>query len=131
MSEVRQSTARTPRAKRLLKISLVFVLLVLLNYGGRLVVEQINFQLWPEHENLMITVFWLSVAVYVLWMAMPFVPGIELGLAIMVMLGPKGVVLVISPWNYPILLTLSLSLGVFLIALGFLAWLWGAVWGRA
>ncbi|MBD3348898.1 MAG: hypothetical protein GF400_06840 [Candidatus Eisenbacteria bacterium] len=31
----------------------------------------------------------------------------------------------------PILLTLSLSLGVFLIALGFLAWLWGVVWGRA
>jgi hypothetical protein len=105
MSEVRQSTARTPRAKRLLKISLVFVLLVLLNYGGRLVVEQINFQLWPEHENLMITVFWLSVAVYVLWMAMPFVPGIELGLAIMVMLGPKGVVLV----YLCTLLSLSLS----------------------
>jgi hypothetical protein len=105
VSEVRQSTARTPRTKRFLKISLVFGLLVLLNYGGRLVVEQINFQLWPEHENLMITVFWLSVAVYVLWMAMPFVPGIELGLAIMVMLGPKGVVLV----YLCTLLSLSLS----------------------
>ena len=105
MSEVRQSTARTPRTKRFLKISLVFGLLVLLNYGGRMVVEQINFQLWPEHENLMITVFWLSVAVYVLWMAMPFVPGIELGLAIMVMLGPKGVVLV----YLCTLLSLSLS----------------------
>lgn len=29
---------------------------MLLNYGGSLVVEQINFQLWPEHENLMIAV---------------------------------------------------------------------------
>ena len=105
MSEVRQSTARTPRTKRFLKISLVFGLLVLLNYGGRMVVDQINFQLWPEHENLMITVFWLSVAVYVLWMALPFVPGIELGLAIMVMLGPKGVVLV----YLCTLLSLSLS----------------------
>ena len=105
MSEVRQSTARTPRTKRFLKISLVFGLLVLLNYGGRMVVEQINFQLWPEHENLMITVFWLSVAVYVLWMALPFVPGIEIGLAIMVMLGPKGVVLV----YLCTLLSLSLS----------------------
>ena len=105
MSEVRQSTARTPRTKRFLKISLVFGLLVLLNYGGRMVVEQINFQLWPEHENLMITVFWLSVSVYVLWMALPYEPGIEIGMAIMVMLGPKGVVLV----YLCTLLSLSLS----------------------
>jgi len=102
MSEVRQPT---PKIKGFLKISLVVGLLVFLNYGGRLVVEQINFQLWPEHENLMVTVFWFSVAVYVLWMAMPFVPGVELGLAIMVMLGPKGVVLV----YLCTLLSLSLS----------------------
>jgi hypothetical protein len=31
-------------------------LTITLNYGGSLVVEQINFQLWPEHENLMIAV---------------------------------------------------------------------------
>lgn len=31
----------------------------------------------------------------------------------------------------PILLILSLSFGAFLIVLGFLAWLWGFVWGRA
>jgi hypothetical protein len=58
------------------------------------VVEQINFQLWPQHEHLLITALWFSIAVYVLWMALPFVPGIELGLALMVMLGAKGVVLV-------------------------------------
>jgi hypothetical protein len=108
MSEVRQSTARTPKAKRLLKLSLVVGLLVLLNYGGRVVVEQINFQLWPEHENLMVTAFWFCVAVYVLWMAIPFVPGIELGLALMVMLGARGVVLV----YLCTLLSLSLSFAV-------------------
>jgi hypothetical protein len=56
----------------------------------------------------MITALWFSVAVYVLWMAMPFVPGIELGLALMVMLGPKGVVLV----YLCTLLSLSLSFAI-------------------
>ncbi|MDH3556408.1 MAG: hypothetical protein OES18_11215, partial [Deltaproteobacteria bacterium] len=79
--------------------------LVLLNYGGSLVVEQINFQLWPEHEHLMITVLWFAIVVYVLWMALPFVPGIELGLALMVMLGTRGIVLV----YLCTLLSLSLS----------------------
>jgi hypothetical protein len=105
MSEVRQSTAGNPKIKRFFKLSLVVGLLVLLNYGGRIVVEQFNFQLWPEHENLMVAVFWSSVAVYVLWMAIPFVPGIELGLALMVLLGPKGVALV----YFCTLLSLSLS----------------------
>jgi hypothetical protein len=108
MSEVRQSTAGTQKVKRFLKLSLVVGLLVLLNYGGRIVVEQINFQLWPEHENLMVTVFWFSVAVYILWMAIPFVPGIEIGLALMVMLGAKGVALV----YLCTLLSLSLSFAV-------------------
>jgi len=105
MSEVRQAPAETPKIRRFFKISLIVGLLVLLNYGGSLVVEQINFQLWPEHEHLMITVLWFAIMVYVLWMALPFVPGIELGLALMVMLGTRGVVLV----YLCTLLSLSLS----------------------
>ena len=94
MSEARPTLSATPKLKLLFKISLVVGFLLLLNYGGSRVVEHINFQLWPEHEYLMITVIWFAIAVYVLWMAIPFVPGIELGLALMVMLGSKGVVLV-------------------------------------
>lgn len=105
MSEARQAPAETPKIRRFLKISLIIGFLVLLNYGGSLVVEQINFQLWPEHERLMITVLWFAIVVYVLWMALPFVPGIELGLALMVMLGTRGVVLV----YLCTLLSLSLS----------------------
>lgn len=105
MSEVRQAPAETPKIRRFFKISLIVGFLVLLNYGGSLVVEQINFQLWPEHEHLMITVLWFAIVVYVLWMALPFVPGIELGLALMVMLGTRGIVLV----YLCTLLSLSLS----------------------
>ena len=105
MSEARQAPAETPKIRRFFKISLIIGFLVLVNYGGSLVVEQINFQLWPEHEHLMITVLWFAIVVYVLWMALPFVPGIELGLALMVMLGTRGIVLV----YLCTLLSLSLS----------------------
>ena len=105
MSEARQASAETPRIRRFLKISLIVGFLALVNYGGSLVVEQINFQFWPEHERLMITILWLAIVVYVLWMALPFVPGIELGLALMVLLGTRGVVLV----YFCTLLSLSLS----------------------
>jgi hypothetical protein len=105
VSEARQTPAETPKIRRFLKISLIVGFLVLVNYGGTLVVEQINFQFWPEHEHLVITVLWFAIVVYVLWMALPFVPGIELGLALMVMLGTRGVVLV----YLCTLLSLSLS----------------------
>ena len=105
MSEARQVPAEAPKIRRFLKISLIVGFLVLVNYGGSLVIEQINFQVWPEHERLMITVLWFAIVVYVLWMALPFVPGIELGLALMVLLGTRGVVLV----YVCTLLSLSLS----------------------
>jgi hypothetical protein len=105
MSEVRQAAAETPKIRRFFKISLIVGFLVVLNYGGSLVVEQINFQLWPEHELLMVTVLWVAIVVYVLWMALPFVPGIELGLALMIMLGTRGIVLV----YFCTLMSLSLS----------------------
>jgi hypothetical protein len=105
MSETRRTPAEASKIRRCLKISLIVGFLVLLNYGGSMVVEQINFQLWPMHEHLMIIMLWFSIAVYVIWMAIPFVPGVELGLALMVMLGPKGVVLI----YLCTLLSLSLS----------------------
>jgi hypothetical protein len=56
----------------------------------------------------MITALWISIVLYILWMALPFVPGIELGLALMVMLGFNGVVLV----YLCTLLSLSLSFAI-------------------
>ena len=124
MSVAYQAPTEDPKVRPLLKIIMVAVLLLLLNFGGNQLVQRINIQFWPEHENLVITLLFLSVALYVLWMALPFVPGIELGLAIMALLGPKGVVLVY------LCTLLSLSMG---FALGrliplevfsrFLAWL--------
>ena len=108
MSETHQASAERLKIRRFLKIFLIVGFLVLLHYGGSLVAEKINFQLWPMHEHLMIMMLWFSIAVYVIWMAIPFVPGVELGLALMVMLGPKGVILI----YLCTLLSLSLSFTV-------------------
>jgi hypothetical protein len=105
MSETGLASAEKQKNRRFLKISCIIGGLLLLNYGGSLVVEHIDFQLWPEHEHIMITALWFAILIYVLWMAIPFVPGIELGLALMVMLGPRGVLLV----YFCTLLSLSLS----------------------
>jgi len=43
-----------PEIRRFFKVALIVGVLALLNYGGRLVVEKINFQLWPGHENLLL-----------------------------------------------------------------------------
>ena len=108
MSDADPATETTPKLKLLFKVSLLLGFLLVLNYGGSLVVEQFNFQLWPQHERLIIAALWFSIGIYILWMAMPFVPGIELGLALMVMLGPKGVLLV----YLCTLLSLSLSFAI-------------------
>ena len=108
MSEANQAPAATPKLKLFFKMALIVGFLLVLNYSGRFVVEHINFQLWPQHEHLLLTAFWFSILVYVFWMALPFVPGIELGLALMVLLGAKGIVLV----YLCTLLSLSLSFAI-------------------
>jgi hypothetical protein len=108
MSEADPEPVAAPKLERIFKLALLVGFLLGLNYGGSWVVEQINFQLWPEHEHLIITALWFSIGLYILWMAMPFVPGIELGLALMVMLGPRGVLLV----YLCTLLSLSLSFAI-------------------
>lgn len=105
MSEMARAPAEKQKNRRFFKISCIVGGLLLLNYGGSFVVEHFDFQLWPEHEHMMITALWFAILIYVLWMAIPFVPGIELGLALMVMLGPRGVLLV----YFCTLLSLSLS----------------------
>ena len=94
MLVTRQPTAAVSRIKLLLKIATIVAIAALLNYGGHLVVGRIEFQLWPEHDHMVVAMFWLSMTAYVLLMALPFAPGIELGLALMMVLGTKGIVLV-------------------------------------
>ena len=78
----------------LLKLSLVAAAIVLLNLGVSSAIERLEMQIWPEHAHIVDRVVQWGVVLYMILMAMPFVPGVELGLAFMIMLGPKGVVLI-------------------------------------
>jgi hypothetical protein len=105
MSGDNHAAEKPSRIKFCIKISLIICFLVLLNYGGRLVLRWLNFQLWPSQSIVIETALSISILIYILWMAMPFMPGIELGISLMAMLGTKGVILV----YLCTLLSLSLS----------------------
>ncbi len=79
---------------RYLKILLFVAIVLALNLGGTWLTHQIDFQLFPRHEPWLHGIVMGSVALYVLLMAIPFMPGIEIGLALMILLGNKGAILI-------------------------------------
>ncbi len=83
-----------PRWARWLKLALLLGVILLLNLGGSWLARQIDFQLFPRHEPYLQALVLAAVLLYVLLMATPFMPGIEVGLALMVLLGSKGALLV-------------------------------------
>ena len=82
------------RSARFIKILLLITVVVLLNSGGGWLAHQINFQLYPRHEPYLHLVILGSFGLYILLMTLPFMPGIEIGLTLMLFLGSKGVILV-------------------------------------
>ena len=82
------------RSVRCIKILLLITVIVLLNSGGGWMAHQINFQLYPRHEPYLHLVILGSFGLYILLMTLPFMPGIEIGLTLMLFLGSKGVILV-------------------------------------
>jgi hypothetical protein len=86
--------ATPSRSVRCIKILLLITVLVLLNSGGGWLAHQINFQLYPRHEPYLHLVILGSFGLYILLMTLPFMPGIEIGLTLMLFLGSKGVILV-------------------------------------
>jgi hypothetical protein len=82
------------RLVRWIKILFLITVIVLLNSGGGWLAHQINFQLYPRHEPYLHLVILGSFGLYILLMTLPFMPGIEIGLTLMLFLGSKGVILV-------------------------------------
>ncbi|MGZ9163242.1 MAG: hypothetical protein ACXW4J_09490 [Candidatus Deferrimicrobiaceae bacterium] len=91
------------------KVALFLLILVFLNYGMGWVAQRIAFQLWPRHANMALTLLTASVVAYMFLLAIPFLPGIEIGLMVMVLLGRPGIVLVYLATV--LALTLSFLLG--------------------
>lgn len=78
----------------LFRFSLIAAAIVLLNSGVSWVIERLEIQVWPEHLEIVDRMVLTGVILYICLMALPFLPGVEIGLAFMMMLGTKGVVLI-------------------------------------
>lgn len=82
------------RVKLAAGILLFLGILLLLNYGVARLADLLAFQMWPRHLNTAVFIVFASAALYVVLMALPFLPGIEIGLMLMAMLGAGGIALV-------------------------------------
>jgi len=94
LADSSQQQAVSSRYIGYLKIALFLLIVVALNIGGNWLTHQINFQLFPRHEPMLHGILLGTIVLYVLLMTIPFMPGIEIGLALMLMLGSKGALLV-------------------------------------
>ena len=83
-----------PRFARWLKIGILVTIVLALNLGGSWIGQQVDVQIFPRHEGVLQGLALTAVLLYLLLMATPFMPGIELALALMLLLGSKGAVLV-------------------------------------
>jgi len=108
----------------LLKIGLVALVIIVLNLVVSRGIESLQLQVWPEHMEVVDRVVLTGLLVYIGLMALPFLPGVEIGLAFMMVLGFKGIVAVYACT----LIALSIGFGLgrllpsrFLVS--FLEWL--------
>ena len=82
------------KSRRFVKFLLFALVVVLVNIAGTWLTHQIEFQLFPRHDSMLQFMVLGSTLLYVLLMAIPFMPGIEIGLALMILLGNKGALLI-------------------------------------
>jgi hypothetical protein len=80
------------RIRLTLKIALFLGILIFLNYALGWLANLVAFQLWPRQANMALYILGGSVALYILTLAIPFLPGLEIGIMIMMMLGRPGIV---------------------------------------
>ncbi len=79
---------------RFRRIALLALVLIAFNLGGGWLVAQFNIQVWPRHNDIIELMVLTIFVAYIVTMMLPFVPGIEIGIAIMLLLGQGGIVLV-------------------------------------
>ncbi len=79
----------TPRNWAILKILLFIGLVVLGNYLTQWFIIQLSIELKPSSELMLDRIIVMSMLAYALLMSIPFVPGAEIGVAALMILGPK------------------------------------------
>jgi len=87
--------ARRIRRRRIVLCLGVLALFILsANLAGTWLVELLDMELTPHSGERLRNIIMLSTILYVLLIAVPFVPGIEMGLALLIMAGPSVALLV-------------------------------------
>lgn len=71
------------------KLAALILLLIAASYAGKWIMGELTPHLTPSTEPALHRLIMTAIAIYLLLMALPFVPGVEIGLAMMVMFGPK------------------------------------------
>lgn len=90
---LRPSAIRVPW-RGLFKIGLLVLLIVAANLAVGWVTGLVNFELLPSNEEMVHRMIMTAAVVYAVLLAVPFVPGVEIGLALIAVLGPQIVFLV-------------------------------------
>lgn len=80
--------------KTLLRIVLLVLLIVAANFVAAWLANLLKFEVRPSNEDLVHRAIMTTAIVYAVVMAIPFVPGVEIGLSLIGMLGPPIVFLV-------------------------------------
>ena len=90
------SFARVPKAygQIFLKLTCLILLIVGMNFAADWVVSALSIELRPNNEELIHRIIMVSSIIFGLLVAVPFVPGVELGLTLIGVFGPKIVFLV-------------------------------------
>lgn len=94
MGTSRLDRAPPAKHKRYGRIAIVFAVVLSLNLAGSWLGQQVNFQLFPRHDSMLHAVLMIALLIYILLMATPFMPGIEIGLTVMLLLGHKSALLI-------------------------------------
>lgn len=71
------------------KLAMFVALLIGASWAGSWVQGQLNMELTPSTEPTLHRLIMTATTAYVLLMMLPFVPGVEIGLTMMAMFGPK------------------------------------------
>lgn len=92
----RTAGIEVPGGKFRLAVGFVLFLgvLLFLNYGVTKLTDLLAFQMYPSNLNIAIFIVFSWATLYVFLMALPFMPGMEVGLMLMAMLCGGGIVLV-------------------------------------
>lgn len=108
MPRARQRTA-AGRWRILLKLALIVVFVLLVNYAANWLIGKLDLDVTPANEHVIHRIIIAVAVLYAILIAIPFVPGVEIGLSLIMVLGADLAFLV---YIFTILgLTLSFFLG--------------------